>query len=105
MLMDKMSTGLSLFHEALGSDEDAQILGSAAKQPSSTHQKEKKTKKKKKKTKKLSAGDRFKLRLAEQRSTEERFKAAKKKKAKKKRREAITESYVRGEACNGVSMR
>ena len=90
----KSSTGLGLFQEALGSDEKAHTVASSANQPSSTKQGEKKTKtkkKKKKKTKKLSAGDRFKLRLAEKRSTEERSKAMKKKKAKKKRREAIAQ--------------
>ena len=90
----KSSTGLGLFQEALGSDEKAHTVASAANQPSSTKQGGKKTKtkkKKKKKTKKLSAGDRFKLRLAEKRSTEERSKAMKKKKAKKKRREAIAQ--------------
>ena len=91
----KSSTGLGLFQEALGSDEKAHTVASAANQPSSTKRGEKKTKtkkkKKKKKAKKLSAGDRFKLRLAEKRSTEERSKAMKKKKAKKKRREAIAQ--------------
>ena len=92
----KSSTGLGLFQEALGSDEKAHTVASSATQPSSTKQGEQKTKtkkkkKKKKKAKKLSAGDRFKLRLAEKRSTEERSKAMKKKKAKKKRREAIAQ--------------